>query len=206
MGYRSVGHLFGIAPSTCCAIFKETCQAIKTVLLPKYVTMPSDDRLTEIINGFETKFGFPNCGGAIDGTHIPIIAPRDHHTDYYNRKGYYSLVAQVICDHEYRVMSVTAGWPGRVHDARVFVNSAICRQGNAGTLFPHRPRRVGDVDVPVVVLGDPAYPLLPWLMKPFSDSGRLSQEQRNYNYQHSRARMVIENTFGRCKARWRILH
>ena len=61
-------------------------------------------------------------------------------------------------------MSVTAGWPGRVHDARVFVNSSICRQGNGGTLVPHRPGRVGDGDVPVV-LGNP---LLPWLMKPFS--------------------------------------
>ena len=44
------------------------------------------------------------------------------------------------------------------------------------------------------------------MMKPFSDSGRLSQQQRNFNYQHSRARMVIENSFGRCKVRWRILN
>ena len=109
--------------------------------------MPSDECLTEIIDGLERKFGFPNCGVAIDGTHIPIIAPQHHHTDYSNRKGYYSIVAQVVCDHEYKVMSVTAGWPGRVHEARVFVNSSICRQGNAGTLFPHRPRRVGKVDL-----------------------------------------------------------
>ena len=179
---------------------------IARVMLPKYIVMPSDERLGEIIEGFERKFGFPNCGGAIDGTHIPIIAPQHHHTDYYNRKGYYSIVAQVVCDHEYKVLSVVAGWPGRVHDARVFTNSSIYAKGNAGTLFPHRPRRLGETDVPVVLLGDPAYPLLPWLMKPFSDTGRLTREQRNYNYQHSRARMVIENTFGRCKARWRILH
>jgi hypothetical protein len=29
---------------------------------------------------------FPQCCGAIDGTHIHIIAPKEHHTDYYNRK------------------------------------------------------------------------------------------------------------------------
>ena len=51
-----------------------------------------------------------------------------------------------------------------------------------------------------------AYPLLPWLMKPYTATCRLTREQRHYNYQHSRARMVIENTFGRCKATWRTLH
>ena len=51
-----------------------------------------------------------------------------------------------------------------------------------------------------------AYPLLPWLMKPYTAMCRLTREQRHYNYQHSRARMVIENTFGRCKATWRTLH
>ena len=158
-GYRSVAHLFGIANSTCCEIFKETCGVIVMVLLPRYIRMPNNERLDEIIEGFETKFGFPNCGGAIDGTHIPIIAPQLHHTDYHNRKGYYSIVAQVVCDHEYRVMSICAGWPGRVHDARVLANSSIYSKGEDGTLFPNRPRRMGDIDVPVVLLGDPGYPL-----------------------------------------------
>jgi hypothetical protein len=40
--------------------------------------------------------GFPNCGGAIDGTHIPIIAPSESHGDYLNRKGYYSLIMQGV--------------------------------------------------------------------------------------------------------------
>ena len=151
-GYRSVGHLFGIATSSCCEIFKETCTVIVSVLLPRYICLPTGDRLREIVDGFERKFGFPNCGGAIDGTHVPIIAPRQHHTDYYNRKGYYSIVAQVVCDHEYRVLNIAAGWPGRVHDARVFANSSVCKKGEAGTLFPDRTRRLSNVDVPVVLL------------------------------------------------------
>ena len=138
--------------------------------------MPSNERLGEIIEAFERKFGFPNCGGAIDGTHIPIIAPQHHHTDYYNRKGYYSIVAQVVCDHEYKVLSVVAGWPGRVHDARVFTNFSLCEKGHAGTLLPHRPRRIGETDVPVMLIGNSAYPLLPWLMKPYRDTGRLTRE------------------------------
>ena len=112
----------------------------------------------------------------------------------------------MVCDHEYQVLNIAAGWPGRVHDARVLANSSIFSKGEAGTLFPNRPRRIGDTDVPVVLLGNPAYPLRPWLMKPFSDTGRLTREESLFNYRLSRARMVTENTFGRCKARWRILH
>ena len=116
-GYKSVAHLFGIANLTCCEIVKETCSVIVTVLLPRYIRMPNNERLDEIIEGFETKFGFPNCGGAIDGTHIPIIVPQLHHNDYHNRKGYYLIVVQVMCDHEYKVMNIAAGWPGRVHES-----------------------------------------------------------------------------------------
>ena len=157
--YRSVDNLVGSTNSTRCEMFKETCDVIVSVLLPKYIKMPSNERLDAIIDGFETKFGFPNCGGAIDGTHIPVIAPQFYHPDYRNRKGYYSIVAKVVCDHEYQVLNVAAGWPGRVHDVRVLANSS--------TLFPHRPRRFGDIDVPVVLLGDTAYPLRSWLMKSF---------------------------------------
>ena len=32
------------------------------------------------------KWGFPQCVGAIDGTHIPIIAPKENALDYFNCK------------------------------------------------------------------------------------------------------------------------
>ena len=33
-------------------------------------------------------FGFPNCGGIIDGRHISIIALSEHHVFYMSRKGW----------------------------------------------------------------------------------------------------------------------
>lgn len=51
------------------------------------------------------------CAGAIDGTHIAIIAPKEDHTDYVNRKGYHSVVMQALVDCSYLFRDVVIGWP-----------------------------------------------------------------------------------------------
>jgi len=54
--------------------------------------------------------------------------------------------------------------------------------------------------VPLYLIGDS---MLTWLMKLFPHNSSLSAEQRTYNYRICRARIVVKNTFGRLKARWR---
>jgi len=55
-----------------------------------------------------------------------------------------------------------------------------------------------------MIAGDAAYPSLSWLLKPFTGP-RLSPEGVSFNCYHSSSRIVVENAFGRLKARWRIL-
>ena len=82
----------------------------------------TDPPLNEVVNGFKTKFGMIQCLGSIDGSHIPVMPPALNHTDYYNRKGYYSMILQAVVDHNYMFRDINIGWPGSVHDALVFVN------------------------------------------------------------------------------------
>ena len=51
-----------------------------------------------IVRQFEIKFGFPQCVGAIDKTHI---SPVKFANDYYNRKGYHSVFMQGLVDCKY---------------------------------------------------------------------------------------------------------
>ena len=42
-------------------------------------------------------------------------------------------------------------------------------------------------------------------MKAFPNNGRLSQQQKTFNYSLSKARVVVEHSYGRLKGRWRCL-
>ena len=203
--YRTISQLFGIGRSTVGEIVLDTCGAIADHLFKKYVCFPQSDRLREVVDGFECRWGFPQVVGAIDGTHIPIIKPDNSASDYFNRKGYYSILMQAVVDFRGLFLDVYIGWPGKVHDARVLANSALYKRANARELLPNWTRALGGVDVPLLILGDPAYPLLPWLMKPYLENQQSSLEQRHFNYRQSRARMTVENAFGRLKGRWRCL-
>lgn len=160
--------------------------------------------MLEICAGFEARRGLPQVGGCIDGTHIPVQPPADQATAYFNHKGFHSMQAQIVCDHKFRIRNVFTGFPGRVHDARVFANSKVGQKCEAGTLFSAPSRKIQEVDVPVFLIADPAYPLSSCLMKPFSQGG-LTREQEHFNFCLSSTRITVENTIGRLKTRWRLL-
>lgn len=205
--YRTVGNVFGVSKATVCLAVRRVTCAIVDHLMPEIIQFPEGDRFDEVINGFEERWGFPQCIGAIDGTHIPITPPAHCRTDFCNRKGWYSINAQCIVDHQYLFVDVYVGWPGRCHDARVFHNSPVCvRAAEGDPLFPISPRAIsGDDEVPTVLIGDPAYPLTEYLMKAYRNTANITEQQRHFNYRLSRARMVVEKAFGHLKGRWRVL-
>ena len=174
--YRTISHLFGVGISTACCIVYEVCQEIVHCLLHTYIKIPKGRDGIAVVEGFASKWDFPQCFGAVDGSLIPIIVPADSASDYFNCKKFPSIVLQSMVDHEYCFMNVYAGWPGSVHDARILANSALFAMAEAGTLVPNTIWTMNGVPVPVITLGDPAYSLLPWLMKPYPGVERQAKE------------------------------
>lgn len=84
--------------------------------------------------------------GAIDCTHISILAPKNHEEAYVNHHGYHSINVQMvrvklyleynskndcynlqICDPNLKILNVNAKYPGARHDSYIWSSSAVRR-------------------------------------------------------------------------------
>lgn len=102
-----------------------------------------------------------------------------------------------LVDASYKFLYVDIGRCGRAGDARVFSDCDLRQALDDNSLnFPQpQPFPKDDEPMPFFIIGDDAFPLRHYLMKPFPQRG-MTRAQRIYNYRLSRARRTVENAFG----------
>ena len=70
--------------------------------------------------------GFSSVPGAMDCTHIPIVSPGEDSAEVYrNRKNFFSINIQAICNTYRNFINVVAQWCGSTHGSRIYENSVI---------------------------------------------------------------------------------
>ncbi|KAL6416940.1 hypothetical protein ACFW04_014772 [Cataglyphis niger] len=161
---------------------------------------------TRISNNFLELWNLPNCVGAIDGKHIMIQAPPNSGLMYFNYKKTFILVLMVACDAQYKFTLFDVGAYGNESDSGILSRSNFGQALYGGTLnIPRSTARLprSDKEVSYYFVGDEAFQMSTNLMRPYP--GRSLNEQKSiFNYRRSRARRMIENTFGIFAAMWRI--
>ncbi|XP_046405087.1 putative nuclease HARBI1 [Ischnura elegans] len=191
--YGVVGLAFGVGKATVHVIVRDFCRAVLDRYFMECIVFPStEEGMAAKENCFRTQWNFPGTIGAIDGCHIPMKTPIHGGADYYNYKGWHSVILLAVVDSQYRFIYCNSGYPGRVHDAGVLRASALWDVITNGGL----PGKYH-------LIGDGAFPLGANMVKPFPRPNGPHEE--HFNYRLSRARMVVENAFGRLKGRWRVL-
>ncbi|XP_018359880.1 PREDICTED: putative nuclease HARBI1 [Trachymyrmex cornetzi] len=184
----SLSYAFRIAQCTLSRIIPETCQAIWLSLKDKVIIDPTEENWNTIARDFEETCEFPNCIGAIDGKHVVIQAPPRSGSCYYNYKGNHSINLLAVSDAKNRFTIVDIGAEGRQSDGGVFENSGLPHLLETNALHIPLPTRLNNTDLefPYVLLGDEAFPLSTYIMRPYPRSGQLNISRKIFNYRLSK--------------------
>lgn len=205
--YQSLQYAFRVAHNTISLLVPQVCEAIVEEFKDEQFNTPTTQAEWQAVaDKFATRWNFSHCCGAIDGKHVRIRKPRHAGTLYYNYKGYHSIVLLGLVDADYKFLWANVGAEGSQSDCGIFNRSALepaLREGTLGMPDPS-PLPHDDRDIPYFMVGDDAFPLREYMIKPYS-ARVLDHDQRIFNYRCSRARRVVENAFGILAGRFRCL-
>ncbi|KAG9337226.1 hypothetical protein JZ751_029616 [Albula glossodonta] len=168
--YRVVSEVFDIPRSTVHRMVHRIADDILKIL-PRVIRFPVPEDLDCVGEGFARLAqhrAFRKAVGAIDGCHIRIKPPG-------------GVARQCYVNRKLRFLDVFVGYPGSVHDSRLYPPCGY------------------------MPLGDDGYPCveeLVTIVTPYREPVQGPVEAR-FNCHHAKARSVVEPAFGLLKTRWR---
>lgn len=111
-----------------------------------------------------------------------------------------------LADANYCFSIVDIGAEGRRSDGGIFHDSELKHQLENNYLKLPKTRLFSEnsLPLPYVIVGDEAFALTSYMLRPYSRSCNLDIKKKVFNYRLSRARRVVECAFGILVARWRI--
>ena len=102
-------------------------------------------------------------------------------------------------------LDVAIGFPGCMHNAQVLQHAVLFLMAREDEILSKLSDQINNITVRPVLLGDGAYPLLTWMMKPYAYSPNLTHDEKKINKKLSSARVPSKRAFGLLKACWRCL-
>jgi DDE superfamily endonuclease len=191
----NIGAFFGISYGNVKSCRLSALQALLTLEDRTYFWPDSEER-KQIANRIREAYLFPNCVGLIDGTLLPLATrPLLHGENYLSRKRFYAIVMLVVCDDQSRILYYHVGWPGSVHDNRVWRTCKLFK--NCAVMFSPRE----------YLLGDSAFTASDILIPPFKSAAgsELSANYTAFNTLLAKPRVKSEHCIGLLKGRFPFL-
>ncbi|XP_063530916.1 uncharacterized protein LOC134755454 isoform X2 [Cydia strobilella] len=203
LSFHRLAENFRIGVSTVSRIVVEVCDALWLVLQPLVIPKPTEDDWKRIAKEFGELWQFKNCLGALDGKHVYVKCPANSGSCFFNYKHRFSIVLMCLADAKRKIIMVDVGSQGRFSDAGIFDDSVFGRLLREKQLNIPQPEPLyeGGEPVPFVFVGDEAFPLLENFMRPYPRV-QLNEQKRIFNYRLSRARRIVETTFGVLARKW----
>ena len=111
-----------------------------------------------------------------------------------------------LVGHNKRFLYLTTDAPGSSHVARLMRHcSLFCTICNDGGVS-NKSLSLGNAgEIPLITIGDSAFPRLPWLIKAFNENTRHPKE-KYFNKKLCSAKVVTENACAMPKCRWQLTY
>lgn len=145
--------------------------------------MPStEEQWLSVAEGYNRKWNFPNVLGSMDGKHVTLQSPKNSGSDYFNYKGFFSIVLFAIVDSDYSFIYVSAGCQGHLSDGGVFEHTMFNESMSNNYLKTSKVKVLpgSNFPFPYVFLADDAFPLKTWIMKPFPGTHNKGSAEMNF--------------------------
>lgn len=204
---REVAEKYNVGPSTVgkYTLIVASALADANKLYSRYVAIPTGERMAKVISEFKQLTNISNVCGAIDGTHIKLyFKPAKWYTPSAYRSPYkfHSILLQGVCDANKLFWDLCCMAPGGAHDASHFMTSNLYQKIKDGVCLQQPVITVEGREVSPFMVGDSAYPIRPFCVKPFDNDDAL---RKAFDEQLRKGLGSIEGAFASLKTRWRIL-
>jgi len=196
------GDFIGIHKSTASRIVKLVSCVIAS-LRPQFIHFPRNENdIKKTKQDFYNIAKFPMVIGAMDCTHVKIRSPGgDNAEAYRNRKHFFSINVQTICNANLKIQDIVARWPGSSYDSTIFGNSAIRGKFERGEIKD------------CLLVADSGYAQRNFVMTLVANSqtvidpisGITEAAINKYNESLIRTRNTVERSYGVWKRRFPIL-
>ncbi|BFG41750.1 protein ALP1-like [Prunus yedoensis var. nudiflora] len=202
---QTLASRYSLDPYLVSKITNMVTRLLATKLYPEFIKIPvSRRRLIETTQAFEELTSLPNMCGAIDGSPIKL---HKHNLpgNYKCKYGYPSVLLEVVADHKKIFWDVCVKAPGGTDDATHFRDSLLYNRLTSGDIVWDKVINVRGHHVRPYIVGDWCYPLLSFLLTPFSPNGMGTPAQNLFDGMLMKGRSVVVEAIGLLKGRWKIL-
>ncbi|KAL0422659.1 UNVERIFIED_CONTAM: hypothetical protein Slati_3288800 [Sesamum latifolium] len=186
LSLKTLASRYALEPYLISKITNMVTRLLATKLYPEFIKIPvSRRRLVETTQGFQELTSLPNVCGAIDTTPVKLhkISPDMINGSMYVCKyGFPSVLLQVVADHKKIFWDVDIG--------DIVWDKAVSVRGQ-----PVRP----------YIVGDWCFPLLSFLLTPYSYNRTGNPAQNAFDEALMKGRKAVEEAIGLLKGRWKIL-
>ncbi|XP_074275455.1 protein ALP1-like [Silene latifolia] len=206
---KTLAKRYSLDPYLVSKITNMVTRLLSTKLYSEFIKIPvGRRRLHETTQAFEELTSLPNLCGAIDSTSVKLRnLPTDvsDPSSFQCQYGFPAIQLQVVADRKKVFWDVCVKAPGRVDDATHFRDSVLYNKLMSGDVVWDKVVNVRGHPVRPYIVGDWCFPLLSFLLTPFSGNGRGTPAQNAFDAALMKGRLAAVEAIGLLKGRWKIL-